>query len=148
MLRGLRELLECVLRDAEAQEVPLDRELEFLRLYLAIEQVRFSDRLQPRIAVDASIRRAVVPRFILQPLVENALRHGMTARTPLVLGEDARDFEPFQAELLIALAPRDLREQVLVETAVRAAWRTTRLREVGCGAQLQRDDGTWEPKKC
>jgi hypothetical protein len=56
----------------------------------------------------------------------NALRHGMTARAALVLGEDPQDFKRFRAELLIALAPRDAREELLAETAVHAAWRLRR----------------------
>jgi LytS/YehU family sensor histidine kinase len=81
MLRGLRELLECVLRDTDAQEVPLDRELEYLRLYLAIEQVRFRDRLHVEIAVEPGLRDAAVAYMCLQPIVENAIRYGVARRS-------------------------------------------------------------------
>jgi sensor histidine kinase YesM len=77
MLRRLRELLDCVLRDADAQEVPLNRELEYLRLYLAIEQVRFRDRLCVEISVESEVYNAAVAHMCLQPLVENAIRHGV-----------------------------------------------------------------------
>jgi LytS/YehU family sensor histidine kinase len=61
--------------------VPLRQELEFVRSYLEIEQVRFRDRLKVAINVDDSVLDARVPHLILQPLVENAIRHGMAPRT-------------------------------------------------------------------
>jgi len=80
MLELLSDVLRQVLRTDETHETSLASELEFLERYLAIEQVRFSDRLRPSIQIDPSIARAAVPRFLLQPLVENALRHGIARR--------------------------------------------------------------------
>ena len=77
MLAHLSDLLRCVLEDVEAQEVPLRRELEYLQLYLSIEQVRFQDRLRTEIAADPAILDAAVPHMGLQPIVENAIRHGI-----------------------------------------------------------------------
>lgn len=77
MLARLSDLLRCVLEDVEAQEVPLRRELEYLQLYLSIEQVRFQDRLSVEISADPSILDAAVPQMGLQPIVENAVRHGI-----------------------------------------------------------------------
>jgi signal transduction histidine kinase len=71
------DLLRAVLSDIDAQEVPLDRELEYVRLYLSIEEVRFPDRLRVEIVADIEVLRAAVPHMALQPLVENAVRHGI-----------------------------------------------------------------------
>jgi two-component system LytT family sensor kinase len=76
-LARLSDLLRCVLEDVEAQEVPLRRELEYLQLYLSIEQVRFQDRLRVEISADPGILGAAVPHMGLQPIVENAIRHGI-----------------------------------------------------------------------
>ena len=81
MLELLSDVLRQVLRTDPAHEVPLSEELRFLEQYLAIEQVRFSDRLTVSFAVDDELRDAAVPGFILQPLVENALRHGLANRS-------------------------------------------------------------------
>jgi LytS/YehU family sensor histidine kinase len=80
ILELLSDVLRLVLRAEGSPETRLSTELHFLDRYLAIEQVRFSDRLRTRVEVDATIRRAAVPRFILQPLVENAVRHGIARR--------------------------------------------------------------------
>jgi LytS/YehU family sensor histidine kinase len=77
MLSRLSDLLRHTLDDVETQEVPLWRELEFLRIYLSIEQVRFEDRLRVRIDAGPEVSDALVPHMALQPLVENAVRHGL-----------------------------------------------------------------------
>jgi len=77
MVEKLSDLLRLTLEDVEAQEVPLWRELEFLRLYLSIEQVRFEDRLKVNIVPAAVLSDVRVPHMVLQPIVENAVRHGL-----------------------------------------------------------------------
>jgi len=77
MVEKLGDLLRLTLEDVEAQEIPLWRELEFLRLYLSIEQVRFEDRLKVRIASPPDLSDILVPHMVLQPIVENAVRHGL-----------------------------------------------------------------------
>lgn len=81
MLARLSDLLRCVLEDVDAQEVPLRRELEYLELYLSIEQVRFQDRLRVEISAEPATLDAVVPYMGLQPIVENAVRHGIGRRS-------------------------------------------------------------------
>jgi LytS/YehU family sensor histidine kinase len=61
--------------------VPLGEELEILKLYMSIEQTRFNDRLKIEFEIAPLIQGALVPNFILQPLVENAILHGVT-QTP------------------------------------------------------------------
>jgi sensor histidine kinase YesM len=80
MLLSLSDLLRKSLEEAEAEEISLEQELEFLRHYLEIEQIRFQDRLTTKIEIEPQARRAQVPNLILQPLVENAIRHGIAAR--------------------------------------------------------------------
>jgi two-component system LytT family sensor kinase len=80
MLELLSGVLRQVLQSEKRKEITLDQELQFIEKYLAIEEVRFSDRLQVRWSIDADVRAALVPEFILQPLVENAIRHGTSKR--------------------------------------------------------------------
>ncbi len=77
----LGDLLRQTLAHTEAQWVPLGRELELLQPYLAIERIRFGDRLAVEIDVAAAVLDAPVPVFLLQPLVENAIRHGIAPRS-------------------------------------------------------------------
>ncbi len=81
MLELLSSMLRQVLQSGTRQEVTLDEDLRFVEQYLAIEQVRFSDRLQVQWSIDTAVRDALVPEFILQPLVENAVRHGIAQRS-------------------------------------------------------------------
>ena len=73
----LGELLRRMLDGASQQEVPLRQELDFIKSYLDIEQMRFRDRLTVTFAVDEAVLDARVPHLVLQPLVENAIRHGI-----------------------------------------------------------------------
>jgi two-component system, LytTR family, sensor kinase len=77
MLGHLSDLLRCLLEDLDAHEVPLRREFEYLQLYLSIEQVRFQDRLYVENATQPDVLNAAVPHMVLQPIVENAIRHGI-----------------------------------------------------------------------
>lgn len=80
VLVSLSELLRSTLRNPETNEVSLKEELEFLKRYLEIEQTRFHDRLNVEIKVDPTAYHAQVPHLILQPLVENVVRHAVAPR--------------------------------------------------------------------
>jgi two-component system, LytTR family, sensor kinase len=80
MLTRLGDLLRTSLENAGQHEVALSEELRFLRSYLEIEETRFHDRLRVNIQVDPELLDARVPNLILQPLVENAIRHGIAPR--------------------------------------------------------------------
>jgi signal transduction histidine kinase len=80
-LARLSDLLRLSLERVGLQEVALEQELEFLRKYLQIEQTRFQDRLTVRFEVDAEALDGLVPNLFLQPLVENAIRHGISPRS-------------------------------------------------------------------
>ena len=76
MIEQLGDLLRLSLEHTDEQEIPLGRELAFVERYLQLQSVRFEGRLNVSLATDPAVLDALVPPFILQPLVENAIRHG------------------------------------------------------------------------
>lgn len=81
VVRQLGELLRMSLAADDVNEVPLERELRFVRLYLELERVRLGERLTVDIEAEPGTLRSAVPVLILQPLVENAVRHGIAKQT-------------------------------------------------------------------
>ena len=81
MISRLSDLLRLTFDGAGAAAVSLQEELEFLQKYLEIEQIRFQDRLSVLYDIDSETLDAEVPRLILQPLVENAIKHGVAPRS-------------------------------------------------------------------
>jgi sensor histidine kinase YesM len=81
MLTRLGQLLRLTLETTDQQEVPLKQELEFLRRYLEIEEIRFGDRFAVRMDVEPATLDAIVPNLILQPIVENAIRYAIEPNT-------------------------------------------------------------------
>jgi len=81
MLTDLSDLLRLSFENLEVQEIPLKQELEFLEKYLEIEQMRFHDRLSVNMHISPETLHASVPNMILQPLVENAIKHGIAPRS-------------------------------------------------------------------
>ena len=80
MMTRLSDLLRLTLHNSGRAEVTLREELDFLNLYLEIMKARFQEKLRIQIKVDPETRQALVPNLILQPLVENAVRHGISRR--------------------------------------------------------------------
>jgi two-component system, LytTR family, sensor kinase len=80
MLLRLSDLLRAFLEESQGQEISLRRELVLLDLYLGIQRTRFKDRLTTQIYVAPDTLDCAVPSLILQPIVENAIRHGISER--------------------------------------------------------------------
>lgn len=91
MIAGLSDLLRMTLDREAAQEVSLEEELAFLQHYLQIEQIRFEDRLRVEMHIAPETLSARVPNLVLQPLVENAIRHGVARRAAAGLVEIRAD---------------------------------------------------------
>ncbi len=81
MIEHLGDLLRMSLESKDRQEVPLAEELAFLEHYLAIQKIRFGDHLKIEIRIAPEVKLASVPCLLLQPLVENAIRHGISKRS-------------------------------------------------------------------
>jgi len=80
LLARLSEMLRLTLRSGTRVETTLEEELALLRRYAEIQEARYGERLRVAFEVEPGVRGAMVPRLILQPLVENAIRHGITRR--------------------------------------------------------------------
>lgn len=103
MLGDLSGLLRRSLDSMEEQEIPLAKELDFIGAYLRIEQKRFGERLRVEQIIPDELMKALVPALILQPLVENAIRHGIEPqRGPGIVSIEAR-----QADKQLHLIVRD-----------------------------------------
>ena len=124
MLELLSGVLRQVLQSEKRKEITLDQELQFIEKYLAIEEVRFSDRLQVRWSIDADVRDALVPEFLLQPLVENAIRHGVSKRGEAGLIEIAGR----ESDSTLLLSVRDNGPGYFAEAAIGVGLANTRAR--------------------
>ncbi len=103
MLERLGELLRLSLDHIDEEEIRLDQELAFVEKYLQLQAMRFEDRLEVAMNLDPTALDALVPPFILQPLVENAVQHGAAARsTPGTITVDA-----WRSNGTVRLAVRD-----------------------------------------
>lgn len=81
MIRNLEMFLRLTVNHDHLQEVPFEKELEFLECYLAIENVRYQDRLNVKMEIEPEAMKVKVPNLMLQPIVENAIRHGIAPRS-------------------------------------------------------------------
>ncbi len=80
MIVGLSEFLRRASENSHRSQVTLEEEVEYLQRYVDIQKVRFGERLQVSLDIPAELRRAQVPNLLLQPLVENAIKHGISQR--------------------------------------------------------------------
>jgi two-component system, LytTR family, sensor kinase len=103
MVTALSGYLRYALVDRPLHVAPLEEEVASVRRYLAIEKVRFETRLDARVEIDPAALRCEVPAFLLNPLVENAVKHGAagTVGAPLVLRVEARLVEPDRLRLVV-----------------------------------------------
>ena len=115
MIAGLSDLLRYTLDHAGQQRVRLDEELSVLERYLEIQRFRFPDRMAFRIDASVEARRGTVPTLILQPLAENAVRHGIApSAAPGVVevrafrAEDRLRIEVFNSGAMVDSAPRGI----------------------------------------
>ncbi len=99
MIAKLSDMLRDSLSDGQAQEVPLRKELISADLYLSVQQIRFSDRLEIRREVAPETLEAMVPNFLLQPLLENAISHGIGARS----GAGVIEIRTLRAEEMLSI---------------------------------------------
>jgi LytS/YehU family sensor histidine kinase len=87
VITALGDLLRLTLETSEARELPLREEMRLVDAYVAIMQARFEERVKSMVEISPEAREALVPAFILQPLIENAVRHGLE---PLPAGGTVR----------------------------------------------------------
>ncbi len=144
MLTQLSDLLRLSLRNTGVQEVPLSEELGFLERYLAIMRTRFGDRLVIAVEARPDVMAALVPSLVLQPIVENAIEHGMADRPDIghVAVRVTRDGPSLHLEVsddgpgLAAASPREGNGIGLANTRERLA------RLYGAGARVETSSPT------
>jgi two-component sensor histidine kinase len=110
MIARLSALLRSTITDSEAQMVPLEREIETLELYLDVMRQRFEDRLNVDVRIAPEVREALVPHLLLQPLVENSIRHGTDPRSNAVNVTVTADRDGTQTRVRIRDCGRGLPE--------------------------------------
>lgn len=103
MIAGLSHLLRETLHAGLVDRVPIEQELQLLDRYVEIQRARFGDRLTVDIVVDERAKQALVPSLLLQPLVENAIKHGIGARA----GPGRIEIEIARADATVTIEIRD-----------------------------------------
>jgi two-component system LytT family sensor kinase len=126
MVVRLSDLMKAVFDRADVREVPLERELDLARAYLDVERIRLGARLSVRFEVEDAARGVMVPPFLLQPLVENAVKHGVA---------------PFAGPGLVRVAARLAGDRVHLtvhDSGTAAAWAGPAPPSTGHGLQITR----------
>jgi len=135
LLARLSEMLRLTLRSGTQVETTLAEEVTLLQRYAEIQEARYGDRLRVSFDVEAGVRDALVPRLILQPLVENAIRHGVTRR----IAPGQVDVRAWKGEGRLHLTVRDdgvgLRDGVPVREGVGLSITRARLSQLYGGEQ-------------
>lgn len=149
MLVRLSELLRHALDRSDAQQVTLADELAFLDRYLELEQIRFASRLSVVREIEALTTQALVPNLILQPLVENSLKHGLASVVrPGVITLRARKLEGQRLRLEVEDNGRGLEPGKSPESGIGLTNCRARLRQLyGDQAQLEIHPGAQEGVK-
>jgi two-component system LytT family sensor kinase len=122
MVVRLADLMTAVFDRGDVREVPLERELDLVRAYLDVERIRLGSRLAVRFDVEDAARGALVPPFLLQPIVENAVKHGIA---------------PYQQPGLVAVAARVERNRLCVTVTDSGAAENAPLAATTSGRGLQ-----------
>jgi len=135
MLTRLGQLLQRAFSESQVVQVPLERELSFARQYLDIAAIRFGDRLETTITASHDARRALVPSFVLQPLVENAIRHGVERASTQVQVQVAA--EVVDGELALTVSDTGLG---FTEEPAELEWRTGLEKVNGLLRELHEDN--------
>jgi two-component sensor histidine kinase len=118
MLLKLSDLLRAFLEDYDGQEISLRQELTLIELYLGIQRTRFKDRLETRMYIAPDTLDCAVPSLILQPLVENAIRHGIGKR----VGSDCIEIESRREGDALCLEVRNRNSTLAAAPAVPAGY--------------------------
>jgi two-component system, LytTR family, sensor kinase len=135
MIVRLSDLLRAALEGAETQQVTLRQELDLLQLYLSIEQIRFGSRLTVKLNIAPDTLGAHVPNLILQPLVENAIRHGIEPRARPGCIELQAQHRDGMLSLVISDNGAGLRNNGTIQEGVGLSNTRSRLRELYGEAQ-------------
>lgn len=131
MIEHLGDLLRLSLDGRDRQEIPLAEELAFLDHYVAIQKIRFAENLRIEIQVAPEVKYALVPCLIVQPLVENAIRHGISQRASGGTVTVIADRGPNQVEIRVADDGVGLPPGWTLETSSGMGLSVTRERIVG-----------------
>lgn len=127
MLLRLSDLLRAFLEDYDGQEITLRRELALLDLYLGIQRVRFKDRLTTQIYIAPDVLDCAVPSLILQPIVENAIRHGIGQR----VGSDCIEIEARREDDSLCIDVRNRNSMLMKGTLENDAFNSSPLDSSG-----------------
>lgn len=133
-LASLSDLLRSTVYENNANEVSIEEEVRFIKKYLSIEELRFAHRLRVEWNVDPSVLECKIPKLLLQPLVENALKHGLKESTEGVLSISVQRTNNSRVSITICDNGSGLPDNFILNGAARVGLRNT----------VERLEGTYE----